>query len=47
MAEGGELWSASRGPDPITEYELFRKNILSNLKAKVCNLILQYIKVIL
>ena len=42
MAEGGEMWSANRGPDPITEYELFRKNVLTNLKAKVSNHILQY-----
>ena len=42
MAEGGKMWSANRGPDPITEYELFRKNILSNLKAKVCSFTMQY-----
>ena len=29
------MWSENRGPDPISEYDAFRKNVLSNLKAKV------------
>ncbi|KAI6646002.1 Endonuclease 8-like 1 [Oopsacas minuta] len=37
IAEKGELWSDNRGPDPLTEYDLFRKNVLSNLKAKQFN----------
>ena len=35
VAAEGELWSERRGPDPVNEYEAFRKNVLSNLKAKV------------
>lgn len=36
VAKKEELWSVgNRGPDPVTEYEAFRKNVLSNLKAKV------------
>ncbi len=30
-------WSPNRGPDPITEAELFKENILSNLEKKTFN----------
>ena len=33
------MWSENRGPDPTSEYDVFRKNVLSNLKAKVCYLL--------
>lgn len=32
-----EGWSANRGPDPTTEFELFTQNIIKNLHKKVFN----------
>ena len=29
-----DSFSSNRGPDPVREYELFRKNILTNLHSK-------------